>query len=278
MAADDYSGLHVAINGGVATVTIDNPPINLFDSTLIADIDRAGLALAENTDIRVVVLQSANPDFFIAHGDVSTIQQLSPPEGPGVEALEVFHNLVDRFRRMPKATIAKIEGRCRGGGSELALACDMRFAAIGRAVLSQPEVGLGIIPGGGGSTRLPRLLGRARALEIVLGCADFDAEIAERYGYVNRALPAEEIGAFVDDLAHRIASFPAETIAIAKEAIINSDAGLHECLAVERELCLRSVQTESAKKRMAAAMSNGLQTHAVETGALEQLWTLLDNA
>ena len=136
--------------------------------------------------------------------------------------------MCDRFRTMPKATIAKIEGICRGGGSEFALACDMRFAAIGRAVLGQPEVALGIIPGGGGSVRLPRLVGRGRALEIVLGCGDFDAVAAERYGYVNRALSENEIGPFVDKLARRIASFPAAAIRLGKEA--ESGGLLAQCL------------------------------------------------
>ncbi len=271
-----YSALSITLKGGVATITLDNPPINLFDMTLIGELDQAGQSLAENPDIKVVVLESSNPDFFIAHADVTTIQQLPPPGEPGAEALAAFHQVVDRFRTMPKATIAKIEGRCRGGGSELALACDMRFAAIGKATLSQPEVGLGIIPGGGGSTRLPRLVGRGRALEIILGCADFDAELAERYGYVNRALPADEIGAFVDNLANQIASFPAETIAIAKEVFLNNDSGLEEALALEREFFLRSAHTDSAKKRMAAAMSLGLQTEAVEQGGIAELWNLID--
>ena len=271
-----YSALSITLKGGVATITLDNPPINLFDMTLIGELDQAGRSLAENPDIKVVVLQSANPDFFIAHADVTTIQQLPPPGEPGAEALAAFHQVVDRFRTMPKATIAKIEGRCRGGGSELALACDMRFAAIGKAILSQPEVALGIIPGGGGSTRLPRLVGRGRALEVILGCADFDAELAERYGYVNRALPADEIGAFVDNLANQIASFPAETIAIAKEVVLNNDSGLEEALALDREFFLRSAHTDSAKKRMAAAMSLGLQTEAVEQGGIAELWKLID--
>jgi enoyl-CoA hydratase/carnithine racemase len=153
----------------------------------------------------------------------------------------------------------------------------MRFAAIGKAILSQPEVGLGIIPGGGGSTRLPRLVGRGRALEIILGGADFDAEIAERYGYINRALPADEIGTFVDNLANQIASFPAETIAIAKQIVVNNDSGLEDALAVEREFFLRSAHTSSAKQRMAAAMSLGLQTEAVEKGDIAELWKFLDD-
>ena len=169
--------------------------------------------------MRVVILQSANPDFFIAHADVTLIQQLPGQPAPRDEKLGQAHAMLDRFRTMPKATIAKIEGRCRGGGSELALACDMRFGAIGRAFLGQPEVGVGFIPGAGGTVRLPRLVGRGRALEIILGCGDFDAEVAERYGWINRALPAAEIDHFVNALAARIAGFPARTVALVKQFV-----------------------------------------------------------
>jgi enoyl-CoA hydratase/carnithine racemase len=152
----------------------------------------------------------------------------------------------------------------------------MRFAAIGKAVLSQPEVGLGIIPGGGGSIRLPRLVGRGRALEIILGCADFDAELAERYGYINRAIPANEIGSFVDKLANRIASFPIEAIATAKEVVTNNDAGLEQDLAVEQQSFLRSANNITSKRRMDAAMSFGLQTEKVEKAEMDKLWAFLD--
>lgn len=277
MNEGNFSALSITLKGGVATITINNPPINLFDMTLIGELDLAGQSLAENQDIKVVVLESANPDFFIAHADVNTIQQLPTLGEPGTEAVVAFHRAVDRFRTMSKATIAKIEGRCRGGGSELALACDMRFAAIDKAILSQPEVGLGIIPGGGGTTRLPRLVGRGRALEIILGAGDFDAELAERYGYINRALPADQIGAFVDELANQIASFPAQTIALAKEALANSDSGLEDALAVERDIFLRSVTTNCAQHRMSAAMSLGLQTEEVERGEMVHLWKSLND-
>ena len=137
MTENSYSALSVTLKEGVATVTINNPPINLFDLTLIGELDQAGQSLEQNPEVKVVVLESANPEFFIAHADVTEIQQLPPPGGPGTEVLAAFHQVVDRFRTMPKATIAKIEGRCRGGGSELALACDMRFAAIGKAILNK---------------------------------------------------------------------------------------------------------------------------------------------
>src|SRR5437868_3683352 len=182
MAYEGYSAVRVAVDRGVASVTIDHPPINLLDMTLIGELDRAGRELETDPAVTVVVLQSANRDFFVAHADVTLIQQL-PAEAPQrSEKLGFFHVMVDRFRTMPKATIAKIAGRCRGGGSELALSCDMRFAALDTAVLGQPEVGVGIIPGGSGSVHLPRLVGRGRALEIILGCGDFDAATAEASG------------------------------------------------------------------------------------------------
>jgi enoyl-CoA hydratase/carnithine racemase len=201
--------------------------------------------------------------------DVTLIQKVPPAAAPRSEKLGRFQAICDRLRTMPKATIAKIEGMCRGGGSELALACDMRFAAIGRAVLGQPEVALGIIPGGGASVRLPRLLGRGRALEIVLGCGDFDALTAERYGYVNRALPADEIGPFVDRLATRIASYPAYAIRLAKESVLNADRHAKDDLVREERSFYATLSEAETKRRMAAAMARGLQTPAVEAGAVD---------
>ena len=190
MAYDGYRCLRTKLDGGVAWVTIDHPPINLFDAALIGDMLRIGEELERDPAVRVVVLQSANPEFFIAHADVELIQKLPASAPPKPAKLGFFHAMVERMRTMPKATIAKLEGIARGGGSELALSCDMRFGALGRCVLAQPEVALGILPGGSGTQRLPRLVGRARALEIILGCEDVPADLAERWGYLNRALPA----------------------------------------------------------------------------------------
>ncbi len=271
MSYDGFQALRVAIDGGVAAVTIDHGAINLFDLTLIGEMDRLGRALAEDAAVRAVVLQSANPKFFIAHADVTLIQRVPVEIAPRAEKLGMFHAMCDRFRTMPKATIAKIEGVCRGGGSEFALSCDMRFAAIGRAVLGQPEVALGIIPGGGGCVRLPRLVGRARALEIVLGCGDFDAETAERYGYVNRALKADEIGPFIDALARRIASFPPTAVRLAKEAVLAADRNVEDDLVREERNFHATLADAEAKRRMEAAMARGLQTPTVEQGAIEDL-------
>ena len=269
MSYDDFQSLRVKIDAEVATVTIDHAPINLFDMTLIGDMDRLGRTLEADDDIHAVVLQSANPNFFIAHADVTLIQTLPTEIAPRTEKLGLFQAMCDRFRTMPKATIVKLEGACRGGGSEFALACDMRFAAIGRAVLGQPEVALGIIPGAGGCVRLPRLVGRARALEIVLGCGDFDAVTAERYGYVNRALPAADICAFVDKLVRKIASFPREAIRLAKEAVLKADRHVEDDLIHEERSFFSTLAHGEAKRRMAEAMKRGLQTQAVEAGPIE---------
>jgi len=264
METTGHRALRVRIEAGVATVTLDHPPINLFDATLIGEMDRLGRALEVDPEVRVVVMESADPDFFIAHADVNLILSLPPPDPSRPATPSIFQQLVDRFRTMPKATIAKIEGICRGGGSELALSMDMRFAAIGRAVLGQPEVAVGILPGGSGTQRLPRLVGRSRALEIVLGGDDFTAETAERYGYVNRALPPEEIGPFVERLAKRIASFPGDAIARAKRAVLAAEGGVLEGLALESKLFDECVALPEARARMKAFLAMGGQTREVE--------------
>jgi enoyl-CoA hydratase/carnithine racemase len=264
MAYDGYECLKIRIDKGVAFVTIDHPPINLFDLSLIHEMDRLGREIEADATVRVVVFDSANPDFFIAHADVALIQTLPTEIPPKSAELSPFHAMVDRFRTMPKATIAKIEGRARGGGSEFALSLDMRFAALGRAFLAQPEVALGIIPGGSGTQRLPRLMGRARALEVILGCDDFPADLAERYGYVNRALPPEELGPFVRRLAYRIASFPAEAIALAKASVNAAELPTKEGLIEEAHYFNQSLATKPAQLRMAKFLELGGQTPQVE--------------
>lgn len=271
----DFTTLRIDVHAAVARVTFDHGDINLMDLAMLGDLDRAGRMLEDDQAVKVVILQSANPDFFIAHADVNAITQLPATAPPRPEKLGPVHAILDRFRTMPKPTIAKIEGRCRGGGSELALACDMRFAAIGRAFLCQPEVGVGIIPGAGGSVRLPRLLGRARALEAILGCADFNAETAERYGWINRALPANDIGHFVDALAARMAGFPAATLALAKAAASMDNNGVEDELVLEERLFLQSAGTEGAHKRMAAALGAGMQTRGMEMCCFTHIWAPL---
>jgi enoyl-CoA hydratase/carnithine racemase len=253
-----------ASRDGVAWVTIDHPPINLFDLPLMTDLFRTIDALERDDAVRVVVFQSANPAFFIAHADVSLIQTLPADAPPKSDRLSFFHAGVERVRTMPKATIAKIAGIARGGGSEFALSCDMRFGALGKTVLAQPEVALGIIPGGSGTQRLPRLVGRARALEIILGCEDVPADLAERWGYLNRALPPAELGPFVDALALRIASFPAEAIALAKRAVDAADQTVTAGLLEEAHAFNQSLAVPAARERMAAFLAAGGQTLEVE--------------
>ncbi len=264
MAYDGYDCLKFKLERGVLFATIDNPPINLFDLPLMREINRLGKEIEADDDVRVVVFDSANPDFFIAHADVNLILQLPAEAPPKADSLGFFHAMVDRFRTMAKVSIAKIEGRTRGGGSEFVLSLDMRFGALGRAVLSQPEVALGIIPGGSGTQRLPRLMGRSRALEVVLGCDDFPAELAERYGYISRALPPGELGPFVERLAHRIASFPPEAIALAKASVGSAELPTLEGLLEEAHYFNQSVATDEARQRMKRFMERGGQTREAE--------------
>ena len=260
-----YKTLRVRLDRGVIFATIDNPPINLLDLELIGDLDRFGQAVEQAEDVRVVVFDSADPEFFIAHADVQLIKALPKDIPPKSDELSLFHAMVDRFRTMPKATIACIEGRTRGGGSEFVLSLDMRFGALGRAVLSQPEVALGILPGGSGTQRLPRLMGRSRALEVILGCQDFPADLAERYGYLNRALPQEELRPFVDALAYRIGSFPAESVRLAKRAVLEADRDVVPGLLEENHLFNQTLATDEAQQRMARFLELGGQTREVET-------------
>lgn len=216
---------------GVATLTFEHPPINLMTVEMLLEIMRVGERLAVDDGVRAVVLRSANPEWFIAHFDVEAILSF-PTDQPPSDELNVFDHMCETFRTMPKPTIAVIAGRIGGGGSELALSCDMRFATPD-AIFCQPEVALGIIPGGGGTVRLPRLVGRGRALEVILGCEEIDALTAERWGWVNRVLDVDDIGPFVDRLAGRIAGFPPHAVAAAKERVLAAERGVHADLVAE---------------------------------------------
>lgn len=264
MAYADYELLQIDSKEGVATAVIDAPPINLITLPLFGEITRFGAEVSEDESVRVVVLKSANPDFFIAHFDVEAILGFPIDEEAERTPENPFHQMCDRFRTMPKATIAQIEGRVGGGGCELVQAFDMRFGVVDKTVLSQMEVPLGILPGGGGTQRLPRLIGRGRALEMVLAGDDLDAVMAERWGLLNRAFSASEIGPFVDRLAQRIASFSGEAIALAKESVNASALPLAEGLVEEAYLFQRSVRTDAAQTRMRRFLELGGQTYEGE--------------
>ena len=269
MAYDDYQRLRITVADGICRATVDNPPINLLDINLIGELARFAQQVGDDDAVRVVIMDSADPDFFMAHADITLIQQLPTGDTSLHDEISPFHALGEAFRTMPKATIAVIEGIARGGGSELALAFDMRFAALGKARLAQPEVALGIIPGGGGTQRLARLVGRAHALEVILGCDDIDAATAEAWGYVNRALPPEELRPYVDTLAARIASFPPDSVAAAKRAVDAAGGDPTTGLRIEDQLFRETLVSPAAAERMQAFLDNGGQTREVEVGQLQ---------
>ena len=261
----DYEHLQVDKQGRVATVTVSNPPINIITGELYAELSALSKELKADKDLTVVVLKSADADFFLAHFDVAAI--LTFPIDIDAERdpeLNDYHRMCERFRTMDKVTIAQIEGRVGGGGSELAASFDMRFGVRGKTKINQMEVPLGILPGGTGTQRLPRLVGRGRALEIILGGDDLDAETAERWGYLNRIFAADEIGPFVDALARRIASFPVEAVRLAKEAVNAADKPLSEGLVDEAYLFQRLLRTEGAQQNMARFLEIGGQTREGE--------------
>jgi enoyl-CoA hydratase/carnithine racemase len=193
-------------------VTFSNPPINMFGPETIIELGALMTELEADSSVKVVVFQSANPDFFIAHLDVA-----KAAEQP--EVLGLWRDFVLRLSSTPVVSIAKVRGRTRGIGNEFVLACDMRFASRQNALFGNPEIGVGLVPGGGALEWLPRVVGRSRALEIVLSSDDFDADIAERYGWVNRTLDDDSLDSFVDALVRRLASFDRETLAAAKAQI-----------------------------------------------------------
>ncbi|MEU9988570.1 enoyl-CoA hydratase/isomerase family protein [Streptomyces sp. NPDC048045] len=260
MAYSDYRYFRFAFDSGVAFVTLDYPPINLLDEFLSPEFDRLGREIEADENVRVVVLQSAIPEFFIAHSGLGRVGA-APSAVSRTPSFRLTQMIGERFRNMPKVSIAKIEGRARGGGSEIALAMDMRFAALGKAIFGQPEVAMGLVPGGGSTQRLPLLMGRGRALEVLLGCDDIPADVAELYGYINRALPPDEMTPFVEKLAHRIASFPPHAIAHAKAAV---DAGVYgslpEGLLVEAHESDLSVASDVTKARIKEVMKVGAET------------------
>ncbi|WP_083652278.1 enoyl-CoA hydratase/isomerase family protein [Bacillus sp. MRMR6] len=244
MRYQEYQTLKIKINSGIAFVTNDHPPINLFDSVLFNDLSRFYKEVKDDYSIKVIAFNSADPDFFIPHYDVEDILKLSeqhttvPRNGA---KLTSFNILFENYRKLSKVTMVRIDGRVGGGGNEFILALDMRFATIGKAYFIQPEVGLGVIPGAGGTQYLPRLMGRSRALEVILGYQDIDALTAEKYGMVNRALPEAEMDFFFEELAIRIASFPQEALQLAKEAVDKANTHIFDGLLEERQLFLQSV-------------------------------------
>jgi enoyl-CoA hydratase/carnithine racemase len=267
---DNYTSIRVSVDRRIAYVTVDNPPINVETQQMMLELTNFAEQVREDSSVHVVVLQSANREFFMAHGDMSFAVNAgsfaeSPPSDGTPSGLNDYQALGELFRKLPQVTIAKVAGRARGGGIELSMALDMRFAAKGLAGFGQPEVLFVFIPGGGGTQYLPPLVGRARALEILLGAQLIDADTAERYGLVNRALPPEELDGFVDTLAGNIAALPAAVIAAVKTAVGMSVAPVStEALQVESALLMKLLATPHAQERVKGAYARGAQTREGE--------------
>jgi len=263
--AYEFEFLTVETSGRVATVTIDNPPANVITMELLGELNALSSQLKADTGLTVVIIRSADPEFFLAHFDVAAI--LDRPIGfkPQRDAqLKPFHVLCERFRTMNKIIIARIEGRVGGGGSELSASFDMRFGVRGKTKVNQMEVPLGIIPGGTGTQRMPRLLGRGRALELILSGDDLDAETAERWGYLNRIFEPDEIGPFVDKLAQRIASFSPQAVRQAKLAVNQAERPWTEGLIEEAYLFEQLLRTDEARRNMQRFLDIGGQTREGE--------------
>ena len=201
----------------IATITFSNAPANLIVPETVIRLHEIVVDLSEDPDIQVLVFKSGLPDFFINHFDIAAAADF--PGGTDDDAVPIWTDLVLRLSKAPFITIASIRGRTRGGGNELALVLDLRYASREKALFGQPEVGSGLLPGGGGTERLPRFVGRDRALEVILSSIDYDADLAERWGWVTRALPDSELDDFADTLAARLASFNKTSLASAKSMV-----------------------------------------------------------
>ena len=261
MDYDSFTTFNVNVDGAIAWVTFDYPPVNIQGLPMLADLNTLAQKLEADKTVKVVVFQSAHPEIFVAHADTNFLKDMSGKASSRDEVkLLDLQIVLERISKLPQATIAKIEGFARGGGHEFALACDMRFAARGKARFMQMEVGMGILPCGGGASRMARQVGLGRALEIVLGARDFDADQAEFYGTVNRALDAEEIGPFVEDLARRIALWPSESINATKQAVYASiDLPIREALREEAYWLYQATSQTPALKRFRWADEQGAQ-------------------
>src|SRR5215510_14868008 len=238
-------------------VTFDHPPLNIFGPETIPQLNEIITALETDEHVTVVVFDSAVEGFFLTHYDFLAKIEDTTSLPPGPTGLAPLPDLLVRLSRAPVASIASIRGRATGVGSELALACDMRFASREKAIFSQWEVGAGIVPGGGPMARLPRLMGRGRALEVLLGADDIPGDLAELYGYVNRSMPDGELDAFVDALATRIASFDKRAISETKRFVDVASLPPDFEIAPAWDVCLASIMRPAAQERIKRLMGLG---------------------
>jgi enoyl-CoA hydratase/carnithine racemase len=258
-----FEKLNVSRERQVLFVEISAPPMNLEGPELISDLVSLIQQAEADETVQVVVFKSADPDYFISHVDVTRIKE----NREAAAKLDGNPSIGQVLRHMSASrlvTIAQIEGRVRGVGSEFILACDMRFAARESAIFGQFEPAFGVIPGAGAAQHLTRLMGRGRALEVMLSADDYDAEIAERYGWINRALPAGELGDFVRSLALRIASFPASGHAVVKDRVNAIALASAEDIQRDSDLFLEGLSAPEYQRRMQAVMKRGFQTRDAE--------------
>lgn len=276
MNYDTWTGLKISVTDGVATVTLDHPPLNLMDGVLLPSLRGFIHQVREDADVRVIVFQSADPEFFSAHGDMAYLTDpdalpaatraaiAAAPDAVIPDGLNILEAMSEEVRNLPQVTIGKIAGFARGAGNEFLMYLDLRFAAIGQSGQAQPESLLAILPGGGGTVNMTRLLGRPRALELLVGGQLVGAELAERYGLVNRALPAGELDAFVDSLARRMARVRPEVIAAIKATVNTVSPGIpHEAYALENA-SLYSLFSEDLVELAHKQPAAGVQTREGE--------------
>ena len=258
-----FDTLAIRREGAALFAEIAAPPMNLLGPELVRDLVSLIQQVEADQSVRVLVFKSADPAYFISHVDVTRIKEIRE----AVATLNGETSLALLFRHLSASrvvTIAQIEGRVRGVGSEFVLACDMRFAARESAIFGQFEPAFGVIPGAGAAQHLARLMGRARALEVMLSAEDYDAELAERYGWINRALPAEALGEFVRSLAHRIARFPAAGHVVVKERVNAIALAPAEDFRRDSDLFGEGVCNPDFQSRMTAAVKRGFQTRDAE--------------
>jgi enoyl-CoA hydratase/carnithine racemase len=238
-------------------VIFDNPPLNLMGPEFVLQFQKIMTEIESDENLKVVVFESAVDGFFLNHSDfLAKLDDLTNiPQGP--TGLEAWPDILVRLTRAPAVSIAEIRGRATGNGSELALSCDMSFASREKAILSQWEVGVGMVAGGGPMARMPRLMGRGRALEVLLSSEDIRGELAELYGYVNRSFPDSELDAFVDALATRIGSFEKWAISNTKRLVNAASLPPDVEMAAGWDACINSISRPATQKRMMKLFDQG---------------------
>jgi enoyl-CoA hydratase/carnithine racemase len=268
---EGYGPLRVALDGGVATVTIDHPPTNLVDGALLGGLTGLLDACDRDDAVRVVVFTSADPDFFLMHGDVEAILAAPAASADPVTEPNVAALTFDRLRTASYVLIGAIDGGARGGGAEFCSVLDFRYGTP-RTVLGQPEVPMGILPGAGGTARLPRLLGRSRALDVILSGRDVGADEALAIGWLDTVVPSEELLAHVGRIARRIAAMPPASVAAVKEVV---DASLresfHDALVAESAALARLMASGAHREPMTRFLAAGGQTREGETQRMAEI-------